>query len=139
MTTKEKLEQLDQLRWLEKEIAMDNRRLAELEDMATSLSINLDGMPHVPGYSDKVANIVASIVDLKATIADKRQRCLQDRGKLERYIAEIPDSLTRQVMTQRFVHGKTWPQVAMIVGGNTEDSVKKICYRYLESCPDCPA
>lgn len=59
--------------------------------------------------------------------------------RLEQYIAGIPDSLTRRIFTYRFAEGKTWQQVAAKVGPpNTIDGIKKICYRYLESCPQCP-
>ena len=100
-------------------------------------------MPHAPGYSDKIARCVAEIVDLKAIIAAKQQQCLYERNRLERYIANVPDSLIRQILTLRYVDGKTWPQIAMTVGGgNTEDSVRMACYRYLKndtSCSDCSA
>lgn len=105
--------------------------------MATSLaSPNMDGMPHAPGYGDKIAGCVAEIVDLQAIIAAKQQQCLYERNRLERYIASVPDSLTRQIMTLRFVDGKSWAAVAMTIGGgNTEDGVKKICYRYVNQEP----
>lgn len=133
MTVKE----LSQLFYLGREIEMDRRRLAELEEMADSLSSpSMDGMPHAPGYGDKIARCVAEIVDLQAIIAAKQQQCLYERSRLERYIASVPDSLTRQIFTLRFVEGKTWGQVAAAIGGgNSEDSVKKACYRYLRA--DC--
>ena len=138
MTNKE----LSQLFWLKREIEMDHSRLAELESQATSLSSpQFDGMPHAPGYSDKIARCVAEIVDLKAIIAAKQQQCLYERNRLERYIANVPDSLIRQILTLRYVDGKSWAQVAAVIGcSTTEDSVKKTCYRYLkeESCPKCP-
>ena len=131
MTVKE----LSQLFYLDREIKMDRRRLAELESLATSLSSpNMDGMPHAPGYGDKVARCVAEIVDLQAIIAAKQQQCLYERNRLERYIADVPDSLIRQILTLRFVDGKNWAQVAMTIGGgNTEDGVRMACYRYLRA------
>lgn len=138
MTNKE----LSQLFWLKREIEMDHHRLAELENQANSLSSpQFDGMPHAPGYSDKIARCVAEIVDLKAIIAAKQQQCLYERNRLERYIANVPDSLIRQILTLRYVDGKTWPQIAMTIGGgNTEDGVRMACYRYLKNdktCSDC--
>lgn len=130
MTVKE----LSQLFYLGREIEMDRRRLIELENLATSLSVNMDGMPHAPGYGDKIARCVAEIVDLKAIIAAKQQQCLYERNRLERYIADVPDSLIRQIMTLRFIDGRTWYQVAMSIGGgNTEDGVRMACYRYLRA------
>lgn len=131
MTKKE----LSQLYWLNREIEMDMERLRELEGMASAPKAQkLDGMPRSPGYGDALARMVAEIVDLKAIIAAKQQQCIHERSRLERYIADIPDSLTRQIFTLRFINGLTWYQVAMhIGGGNTDDSVRKTCDRYLAS------
>lgn len=129
MTVKE----LSQLHYLGKEIELDKRRLAELKEMATSISSpNFDGMPHAPGYGDKISRCIADIVDLELIIASKQQQCLYERSRLERYIASVPDSFMRLILTLRFVDCKTWAQVALTIGGNTEDSVKKACYRYLK-------
>lgn len=129
MTVKE----LSQLYYLNREIEADQQRLDELEVMVSSpKSPNYDGMPHAPGYSDSLSRMVAEIVDLKALIAAKQLQCIHERNRLERYISSIPDSLTRQIFALRFINGLSWYQVAMhIGGGNTEDSVKKVCYRYL--------
>lgn len=134
MTVKE----LSQFYWLTREIEADQRRLLELEAMASSFkSQKLDGMPHAPGYGDALARCVAEIVDLKAIIAAKQQQCIYERSRLERYIAEIPDSLTRQIFVLRFIDGLTWYQTAMhIGGGNTEDSVRQRVYRYLKTATE---
>ena len=55
-------------------------------------------MPHMSGYGDALARSVADIVDLKAIIAAKQQQCIYERNRLERYIDEIPDSVTRQIL-----------------------------------------
>ena len=129
------LKELSQLYWLNREIESDRKRLEKLEQEATSVSSpRFDGMPHTPGYQNsKIENYVAEIVDLKAIIAAKQQQCIYERNRLERYIADIPDSHTRQIFKDRFVEGMSWPKVAHSIGGNnTTDSVKKICYRYIK-------
>ena len=130
MTKKE----LSQLYWLNREIDMDMQRLRELEETALSPKAQqIDGMPHNPGDGDALARLVAEIADLTAIIAAKQQQCIHERNRLERYIAVIPDSLTRQIFTLRFVNGFSWYQVAAhIGGGNTADTVRMACNRYLE-------
>lgn len=128
------LKELSQLYWLNREIEADQRRLEELEAQAGAPSSPaLTGMPRAPhDGSNKVERLVAEIVDLQALIAAKQIQCIHERARLERYISDIPDSLTRLVFQYRFVNGLPWSQVAFSIGGgNTEDSVKKICYRYL--------
>lgn len=104
--------QLSQLYFLRREIAGDERRLANLR------------------YEGGSAE---SERELRAAIERKRDRCVRERLRLEEWISGVEDSLVRQILTHRFVDGCTWLQVAMrIGGGNTEDSVKKICYRYID-------
>lgn len=131
MTVKE----LSQLYWLNREIEMDMERLRDLEAAASGPKVQkLEGMPKSPGYGDALARTVAEIVDLKAIITAKQQQCIHERCRLERYIANIPDSLTRQIFALRFINGLNWYQIAMHVGGgNTEDSVRQRVYRYLKS------
>lgn len=61
------------------------------------------------------------------------QRAVLEYNELMNYIIHIPDSQTRQIFMLRFIDGLTWSCIADIIGGhNTEDSVKKRCYRYFK-------
>lgn len=74
----------------------------------------------------------AELQDLKRLKELKQEQCFVEYGRLLRYIADVPDSLTRMGLELRFVNGLTWPQTAASMGGgNTEESVKKMCYRYI--------
>ena len=131
MTVKE----LSQLFYLTREIEADQRRLDELEQAAGAPSAsNLTGMPRAPHSNEsKVERLAAEIVDLQAIIAARQFQWIHERARLERWINELPDSLTREIFRHRFVEGLKWPQVAEAVGaGNTADRVKKICYRYID-------
>ena len=130
MTVKE----LSQLYWLNKEIEIDQKRLEELEYRAIPGSPIISDMPPGPHSNEsKVEKLAAEIVDLKAIIAAKQIQCIHERQRLERYISEIPDSLTRSIFELRFANGLSWSQVAEYLGGgNTIEGVKKRCYRYLK-------
>jgi hypothetical protein len=130
------IKELSQLYWLNQEIAYDQQRLEALEQTAKApATANMDGMPHGAGDPGKpVERIILELTDLQAIIAAKRIQCIHERQRLERYIAAVPDSLTRKIMTLRFVEGQSWNQVAAhIGGGNSTDAVKKRVYRYLET------
>ena len=158
MTVKE----LSQLYNLNREIEMDQKRLAELdyqisrdEDRLARLELQAasvsspayDGMPKAPSNGSRVESDAVTIVDLRDLISRKKALrsecamtihakeilCLTERSRLERYIADMPDSLCRMVFTYRFINGLTWRQVSEHIGMHTtEDSVKKLCYRYLD-------
>lgn len=132
------LKELSQLYYLNREIEMDQRRLEELRAKSTSPgSPRFDGMPHSKSNVSKVERYAAEIADLGAIIAAKQQQCIHERNRLERYINDIDDSRLRMIFKLRFVNGLQWPQVAAHIGGsNTEKSVSKACYRYLEKHPE---
>lgn len=132
------LKELSQLYYLNREIEMDKRRLESLKMKSQSpSSARLDGMPHSTNIESRVERYAAEIADLEAIIAAKCEQCIHERNRLERYISDIDDSLTRQIFTFRFVNGLSWTQVAAHIGGsNTEKSVSKACYRYLEKHPE---
>ncbi len=105
------LQELSQLYYLKREIAQDRERLRRLEPDGDSAAV------------------------LFRLIGQKRQRLIRERVRLEEFIQGIEDSATRQIFSLRFGEGLSWLQVALRVGGgNTEDGVKKACYRYLRKC-----
>ncbi len=128
------LKELSQIYYLNREIEQDQERLEALRARASATgSPNYDGMPKSPSFENRLERYIAEIVDLEAIIQAKITQCLHECNRLERYIAEIPDSLTRQIFQLRFINGLTWVQIALSAGGgNTEASVKMICYRYIK-------
>lgn len=130
MTVKE----LSQLYYLIRETEADQRRLDELEAAACAPgSPRLDGMPRIQRQGSKIEKLAAEIVDLQMIIAARQIQCVHERARLERWISAIPDSFLRQIFHYRFVEGLSWRQVAFRVGGgNTSDSVRMACMRYLD-------
>lgn len=129
------LKELSQLYYLNREIEMDRRRLEEQRAKSESPgSPRFDGMPKSRSAVSKVERYAAEIADLEAIIAAKRQQCIHERNRLERYIADIDDSLTRQIFKLRFVDGLSWLRVAQRIG-STEKNVSIICYRYIKKHP----
>lgn len=130
MTKKE----LSQLVWLKREIERDKERLRELEARAEGLGAPLTGAPGGGGASDTVGRYAAEAADVCRAIDGKVRRCWTELQRLTRYIDAVEDSLMRQILTARYIEGKTWNQVAdSIGGGNTEDSVRMLHNRYLRS------
>lgn len=127
------LKELSQLYYLDREIELDRERLAELRaDLLCPRSPDYDGMPRNPNPENALERCVAEIVDLEDVIRAKIEQRIYERARLERYISDIPDSLTRQIFTLRFIEGLTWEDVAVKAGGNnTAKNCSNICYRYI--------
>lgn len=128
MTFKE----MNQLYYLNREIENDKRKLNQLRNLLTSPygSKPLTFPKNIP-KENKTVNYITEISDLENVINAKIKRCLQERVRLEEYIAQIPDSLTRQIFTYRFINGLSFTQISiMIGGGNSAAGVRKRVERY---------
>ncbi len=129
------LKELSQLYYLNREIETDRERLARLR--ATLLSYgapDLSGMPKARG-DNRLERLIAEVVDLEAIITAKMTQCLHEKNRLTRYIADIPDTLTRQIFQARFIDGRSWEQTADYIGGQSAENIKKRAYRYIKKCP----
>jgi hypothetical protein len=130
MTKKE----LSQLYWLNKEIEMQQKRIAELENLATSCTATLTGMPRSPLVTDRLSNYIAEIVDLRNLLELNLKKCFYELNRLNRYINTIEDSQIRQIMTLRYINGLTWQQIAFRIGEHDEQYPRRKHNAFLRKC-----
>lgn len=58
---------------------------------------------------------------------------LRQTNDVEKFIRNVKDSHVRRIIRLRVIEGMSWNEVAdEMGGGNTEDSVKKTFYRYVD-------
>ena len=91
-------------------------------------SFKIEGFPY-PEYSRKKTLLYAR----KATLSELEMELLETLNDVEKFIASISDSHIRRIVNLRVVDGLSWNEVARKIGGNTEDSVKKAFYRFMEN------
>lgn len=114
-------------------------RLAKAEEMVTALrdtayiqSPTLSDMPRTSGIKDKVGNLAAEIADMDARIAYFKSEISNNESQIVNFIENIDNDQTRLIFRLRFLRGLAWKEVAAIIGGrNSEESVRMMCYRYL--------
>lgn len=120
MTKKE----LSQLYYLKKEIKEQQKRLSELEALATSCTAKITGLPNGNGVSDKIANYATEIADLKNLLDLNLKKCFYELNRLDRFISSVKDSEMRIILTLRYSQGLSWQQIAQNMGvlgdGSTE-------------------
>lgn len=128
------LDELDQLFWLRKEVERLDRRIKAIESQAYNPSSQvLTGMPAEPHTNaSRVEKYAVELTDLRDVLTKRRAECRELVVRIERFISSIPDSLTRLAFSYRYVDGLEWNGVADALGGNSEASVKMMCYRYLD-------
>lgn len=128
------LRELSQLYYLNREIEEEKERLEKLRIQSQKPPGTPLSGTHGSTSGSRTEQYVSAISALEALLSEKMHRRIIERDRLERYIAEIPDSLTRQIFRLRFVECRNWIQIARkIGGGHTDASVKMICYRYIKS------
>jgi hypothetical protein len=129
MTKKE----LSQLYYLNREIEEQQRRLHELEDLATSYTSKITGMPKGTDWIDKVGKYAAEIADLKGLLDLNLKKCFYELNRLNRYIESVDDSQMRMILSLRYINGLSWEQVAASISHCiTGESVRKAHDRFLE-------
>lgn len=129
MTKKE----LSQLYYLKKEIKEQQKRLSELEALATSCTAKITGLPNGNGVSDKIANYATEIADLKSLLDLNLKKCFYELNRLDRFIQSIDDPLLRQIITYRFISGYSWAKISYTIGGNnTPDGLRIKMMRFLD-------
>lgn len=129
MTKKE----LSQLYFLNREIEEIQRRIEELECLATGCTMMITGMPRADGCNDKIGKYVAEIADLKCLLDLNLKKCFYELNRLNRYINSIEDSQMRMIMSLRYINGLPWEQVAASMSYTLSgESVRKAHDRFLK-------
>lgn len=124
--------ELNNLRYIEKEIKLLQERIEELETEAARVTPILTGLPGKGSGGDRIGAVVEQLVEEKEKLEAALQQRQEERRKAMRFINSIADSQLRTIFFLRFLNGKSWIAVARYIGGNnTSDSVKKQAYRYL--------
>ena len=127
--TKAKLSRLNSLNL---EIEQEKRRLSELRAAAESCTAPISGLPHVAGSIRRSEDVQITLAEQEALLREKVRESVREYDRLNRFIFSVDDPQVRQILRLRFVDGLPWVQVALQTG-NTEDSARKICARFLES------
>lgn len=127
------LSELNQHFELIEKLARAREMLQSLRDAACPGAAVLTGMPHTPGFKDKVGDLAAEIVDMDARVGFLEAEVKASEDAIMPFIQSIDDDQTRIIFRLRFLRGLAWKEVATVVGGNTEESAKRICYRYLST------
>lgn len=127
------LRELSKLYYLNKLIARDKEKLAELRSKLEPGAIMISSMPHNPSPKNVMEETIPLIVELEIQLKKEQSDYIKERIIIEEYIRSVKDYQIRLILSYRFIDLMTWRQISMMIGGgNTEDSVKKMCYRFLK-------
>ena len=128
------IEDLRELFYLDKLIDYENEQLDNLRAKLDLHSPAISDMPKASGAKDKIGEVMPEIVDKTRQIEMDVRDLEERRNRLQEFIRVLPNIRIRLIMSLRFIDRLPWTMVAEKIGGlETEDTVKKACYRYLEN------
>lgn len=101
-----------QYKLLTAKIANLEQDLAELREARSSISINLDGMPHGTDLSDKTARLAAQLADMEEDILDLRSEAWRTRMEISHTIGKLHDPVHVRILYLRYIEGYKWEAIA---------------------------
>lgn len=95
----------------------------------------LQSSAHEGGRSSAVSDTVARIVLQREKTRRRIEALTERKNAVEDYIAQCSDYFGL-LLRWHYIEGRTWTSIALTIGGgNTEDSVRKACHRYVIKNP----
>lgn len=112
MTKKEFLRQyLD----LNREIDAKLEEIGRYRALATKITQTLTPDKVQCSQGNKMEGIIAKLVDLEREVDDEIDRMVKIRAAVEAAIDGVPDARYRTLLCLRYISGKTWEQIAVIM------------------------
>ncbi len=118
------------------------REIKELENYIDKLEKNGNVSDIVAGSNNEfpyqIVNFkiegLAYTDKLREVLVERKVKCEQLKIKIEEFISDIPDSITRQVFQYRYIDGLGWQAIAYRIGRHDESYPRKMIHdKYLGS------
>ena len=114
MTAKEYLSQAYRL---DQRIQSKQEQIAALNDLATSCTATMSGMPSNPNRGNfRMADAVCKLVDLENSIAADMEALVTLKADIIHTINEVQCIEYRLILEKRYISGKSWPEIAVDLG-----------------------
>ena len=131
MTAKE---YLSQAKYLDARINSKIKQVDQLNDLATSATSVLTGMPHNPsGSTSRMADTIAKIIDLQDEINHDIDTLVDLKSEIAEAIKAIPDVEQQTILEQRYLCFLKMEQISVDMGYSIQhlyrlhdDALKKI-------------
>lgn len=104
--------------WLKRYTALKSqydsiqRDMANRRECLTSISAPIGGDAVQSSSSDRMASVIASIIDSEEDLAETAREIERSLREILEAIASVPDATQRAVLTLRYVEGLDWIRVA---------------------------
>jgi len=132
---KQTLRQYNSIREEIKELRREIAKLERQEKYATDKVVGSDNRFPYAEKSFTITGIVEdkNLIRKKEILIDRFRKCEKIKIEIDKFITEIPDSLTRRVFRYRYIDELNWQAIAFRIGKHDESYPRKLVHdKYLE-------
>lgn len=102
---------------LDQRIHSKQEQITALNDLATSCTASMTGMPHgVNSGGSRMADAVSRIVDLQNEIVADMEALVALKSEIISSINAVPNIEYRLILEKRYINGQPWPEIADDLG-----------------------
>lgn len=87
-------------------------QIEQLREDASSVSVNLDGMPHGNSHSD-LSGYAAKLDLLLQKLEAEREEQVILYQEIKNEIDQMENTVDREILTRRYLLGQTWEKIAV--------------------------
>lgn len=127
------IKELSEAYYIQKIIDRYDEKIAQLYASLEPGGMNFSGMPSDHSPKNRIEEVVAKVDEIKRKKRIEEIKQNAAKARIDKFIDECGNPQIRLILMYRFQDFLKWEDVAAKLGGNnTEDSVKKACYRFLK-------
>lgn len=127
-----KRETLSQYRDLKREIKHLERRIRRLKTTVTdSVRASNAEFPYQEIHVT-IEGEISPKTELERILALRIRQCQSMALAIERFIADIEDSRTRQIFELRYIDGWTWERISGVLGAANESYARNLHNKFLD-------
>lgn len=89
--------------------------LAELRTIAERITPNYGASGGTHQTGDRLGNAIAKIVDAEARVDQEITMLIATEREVERTINAVDNSIFRKLLYERYINGKTWEMIAVLL------------------------
>lgn len=106
-------EYLKQLISIDKLIDSKQKQVDRLRDLCSSQSVNYSGMPSGNGNHDRLANLIANIIDLEREINEHIDLLVDLKRETINKIELLSDNRYKLILNKRYLENETFEKIAV--------------------------
>lgn len=104
--------QLQQYRWLRKNIQRLEEKILELESAAEKMTTVISDEPRSSSDQDKLSGIVAKMADIEKALKRQLHKSYIVLGEIENAIAMLPER-ERYLIRARYIDCRSWEEICV--------------------------